>query len=195
MIRAGAGETSTLSCVGLLATSYFAGLGSLGVSQTKGFRLTCCWKLELVRRGWSWSPQTEAQAGAGAGAGQVALDSARAPGAALSLGTAWQQAFPSAGLLVPTGHVYWPGQHPGSSGVSVALKKGQTVMHWGRTLWSVLRRDRGLCHLLSQVDRWMHPKSGGLMDARMHPGISAGTQSGMGQGSMRQLEAGESRGC
>lgn len=42
-------------------------------------------------------------------------------------------------------------------------------MHWGRTLWSVLRRDRGLCHLLSQVDRWMHPKSGGLMDARMHP--------------------------
>lgn len=84
-------------------------------------------------------------------------------------------------------------------------------MHWGRTLWSVLRRDRGgspesrgLCHLLSWVDRWMHPKSGGPTDARIHPwhqcrdsewGWGRGSEEGSGkQGESREAAEGVPRG-
>ena len=73
----------------------------------------------------------------------------------------------------------------------MALKKGQTVMRWGRTLWSVLGRgkggspeSRGLCQLLSRVDRWMHPKSSNLASMQ---GINAGMGPGLGGG---QQEAG-----
>ena len=55
-------------------------------------------------------------------------------------------------------------------------------MCWGRTLWSVLRRDgggspesRGLCQLLSQVDRWMYPKRSDLVSVQ---GLGAGSGAG-----------------
>lgn len=42
-------------------------------------------------------------------------------------------------------------------------------MHWGRLCGQCSGGTEVCVTLLSQVDPWMHPKSGGLMDARMHP--------------------------
>lgn len=152
-------------------------------------KLLGCRKLELVScracpsgrgPGWGWSGCS--------GRG-------RAPGTALLPGMVWWQPPCSRpGPRAPTGHVYWPG----SSGVSIALKRGQLCPggELGGQCWGGTGRHTGgspgsrglrqLCHprRTNGCTRGVLSQSSDLVTVQ---GLRAGTGQGKGGG---QREAG-----